>query len=390
MSLKRCFNIEDLRQQARRRLPRGLFEFIDRATEDDLAVARNRRGLAALRLAPRMMVDVSRRSTRATLLGCDSAMPLAVAPAGPAGFFWHRGELALARAAARVGVPFTLSTYSTTPIEDIVASGATVWLQLYLWRERGLSWAIAQRAWDLGVRVLLLTLDTPVLGQREYLHRNGFLPPFQASPRALADMALHPRWLCGVPLRYLAAGAWPSVVNIPAGGDAARRAEIARQTTLAQDMSWDDVAQLRRRWPGRLVLKGVLRCDDARRAAALGCDALVVSNHGGRNLDSALSPVEALPAIADAVGDRLEILMDSGVRRGSDIVKALALGARGVLAGRAPLYGVATAGEDGAAHALELLRSELDRTMALAGCAGVSDIGRDLVAPPAAFDEVPA
>lgn len=376
-SLKRCFNIEDLRQQARRRLPRGLFEFIDRATEDDLALARNREGFAALRLAPRMMVDVSQRTTRASLPGCDSAMPLAVAPAGPAGLFWHRGELALARAAARVGVPFALSTYSTTPIEEIVATGATVWLQLYLWRDRSLSWAIAERAWELGVRVLVLTMDTPVLGQREYLHRNGFLPPFQASPRALLDMARHPRWLCSVPLRYLAGGSWPTVVNLPvadvtgAAGDAA---------TLAQDMTWDDVARLRKRWKGVLVVKGVLRTDDARRAAELGCDAVVVSNHGGRNLDSAVSPVEVLPTIVDAVGDRIAVLMDSGVRRGSDIVKALALGARGVLAGRAALYGVAAGGEDGAVHALELLRSELDRTMALTGCTTVGDITRDLIA----------
>lgn len=381
MPLKGCFNIEDVRRAASRRLPRGLFNFIDRATEDDLARDRNRAAFRALTLLPRTLVDVEGRSTEAELFGRRHAMPLAIAPAGPAGLFWHRGELALAKAAARAGVPFTLSTYSTTPMSDIAATGATVWQQLYFWKDRSLTDAIIERAHALDFQVLVVTVDTAVLGQREYLQRDRLMPPWGPSLKAGAEMLLHPRWMAGVGLRYIVTGGLPQVVNMPQPGPGQPAGEIARRATLCQRVTWDDIARLRERWPHRLLLKGILREEEADRAFALGCDGVVVSNHGGRNLDSAATALEALPRIVAAAANRGEVLLDSGIRRGSDIAKALALGARGVLAGRAPLYGVAAGGEDGALHVLDLLRSELDRTMALTGCRTVGDLTRDLIAP---------
>lgn len=385
MSIRRCLNIEDLRREAQRRLPKGLFEFIDRATEDDVALRRNRASFERLQLAPRMMVDVSARSTETQLFGHSASMPVAVAPAGPAGFFWFKGEAELARAAAAANVPFTLSTYSTTELSEIIASGARLWFQLYLWEDRSLSYDLLERVRAMPFEALVVTVDTAVLGVREYLSRNGFSPPFRASPRALVDMLLHPRWLASVPLQYLIGPGWPRVVNLPVarpGHDDA--AEMARRTTLSQSTTWADLARLREMWPRTLMIKGILRPDDARRAVELGCDAVIVSNHGGRNLDSAVSPIDVLPQIVDAVGDRAAVLLDSGVRRGSDIVKALALGAKAVLVGRPVLYGVAAAGQPGALHALQLLRSELDRTMALVGCRSIGEITADLVVGSAA------
>ena len=379
MSLSHCYNIEDVRQLARRRLPKGLFEFIDRATEDDAALRRNRAAFERVSIAPRMLVDVTARSTQTQLFGKPLSMPVAVAPCGPAGFFWHEGELALARAAAASDVPFTLTTYSTVPMERIVESGANVWLQLYLWNDRTISHGLVERAKSLGIRTLMVTVDTAVLGQREYLHHNGFLPPFKASPRAMLDMLMHPRWLAGVPLRYLSARAWPRVVNVPedlAGGDANPR------VGLAQNLQWDDLARLRDLWHGEILVKGILRAEDAVLAVKYGCNGVVVSNHGGRNLDAACSALDALPSVVSAIGSRASVLMDSGIRRGSDIVKALALGAQGVLVGRAALYGVAAGGQAGAEHALGLLRSELDRNMALIGAARISEITADLIARP--------
>jgi isopentenyl diphosphate isomerase/L-lactate dehydrogenase-like FMN-dependent dehydrogenase len=380
VTLARCFNVEDARRMARRRLPRGLFNFIDRATEDDLAQARNREAFGSLALLPRVLVDVGGRTTQADILGRSHAMPLAVAPAGPAGLFWYRGELALARAAARANVPFTLSTYSTTTMADIAATGATVWQQLYFWTDRDLTNAIVDRARDLDFRVLAVTLDTAVLGQREYLRRDRLLPPWGPSLAACAEMLLHPRWLCGVGLRYLAGGGLPRVVNIPEASAERPAAEIARRTTLCPSVTWEDIARLRERWPHKLLLKGILREEDADRAFAAGCDGVIVSNHGGRNLDSAASTLSALPGIVATAGGRGVVMLDSGIRRGSDIAKALALGAHAVLAGRAPLYGVAAGGEEGALHVLDLLRSELDRTMALTGCRTVDELTPDLVA----------
>lgn len=377
-----AFNIEDLRQAARRRLPRGVFEFIDRATEDDLALRSNREALQHLRLAPRALVDVSRRDLSIELFGARLAMPAMVAPAGPAGLFWHRGEEALALAAKAAGIPYVISSYATTPFDVLARSGATLWCQLYIWNDRRLSDRVIATAREAGSKVLIVTVDTPTVGQREYLDKNGFATPFRLSARAVADVLAHPAWALSVPLRYWLRRAWPQVVNLePAAlGLKAAPPDWSRRTELAQDVTWDEISRLRERWPGDFVLKGILRADDAQRAASIGCSGIVVSNHGGRNLDAALPAISALPDIVAAVGGRSAILLDGGIRRGSDIVKALALGADAVLLGRSVLYGLAAYGRPGADRALQLMAEELDRTMTLVGAPRPADITADLVA----------
>lgn len=374
--LSAILNVEDARRAARRRLPRGLFEYIDRGAEDELSIAGNRQGLDAVRLAPSILVDVSQRTQVAEVLGRKQPSPLVIAPTAVAGLVWRDGEIALARAAAAAGIPFCVSTQSITSIERIAAeSGAELWFQLYVWKNRERMLALLDRARAAGARTLVLTVDTAVGPNREYNLRNGFGIPLKPSLRAGIDLMLHPRWTVDVLLRSLVSSGVPTYAHYP---DEFRtqlgRVSLSDEMSLATDVSWEDVALLRRRWQGKLVLKGVLRVDDARKAAEHGADAIVVSNHGARNLDCAPGPVEVLPAIAEAVGDRLAILADSGVRRGADIARFLALGASGVLIGRATLYGVAIAGEAGASRVLELLRNELSTTMGMLGARALADL----------------
>jgi (S)-mandelate dehydrogenase len=371
-------NVEDARRAARRRLPRGLFDYIDRGTEDELSIAGNRRALDAVRLTPSVLVDVSRRSQEATVLGRTQPMPLAIAPTAVAGLVWHDGEIALARAAARAGIPFCVSTQSITAIERIAAeSGAELWFQLYVWRKRERTLALLDRAWAAGARVLVLTVDTAVGPNREYNLRNGFGIPLQPSLRAGLDVALHPRWAAGVLLRALMTGGVPTYAHYPEEfRTKLGRVALSDEMALATDLGWADIALLRRHWPGKLVLKGVLRTEDALEAAEHGADAIVVSNHGARNLDCAPAPTEVLPGIVEAVRGRLEILADSGVRRGADIARFLALGASGVLIGRATLYGVAVAGEAGASRVIDLLRNELSTVMGMLGAPTLADLRR--------------
>lgn len=384
--LTAILNVEDARRAARRRLPHGLFEYIDRGTEDEISIAGNRRDLDAVRLAPSVLVDVSQRSQEALVLGKSQPSPLVIAPTAVAGLVWHDGEIALAKAAAAAGIPFCVSTQSITPIERIAAeSGAELWFQLYVWKGRQRMLALLDRAWNAGARVLVLTVDTVVGPNREYNLRNGFGVPLKPSLRAGIDLALHPRWTASVMLRALLNSGVPTYAHYP---DEFRtrlgRASLSDEVSLATDVTWKDVGLLRERWHGQIVLKGILRADDALKAAELGVDAIAVSNHGARNLDCAPSPVEALPAIADAVHGRIEILADSGVRRGADIARFLALGASGVLIGRATLYGVAIAGEPGASRVLDLLRQELHTTMAMLGAQALGDLRGRAVSPRAA------
>lgn len=369
-------NVADARRAAGRRLPRGLFEYIDRGSEDETAIAANRSQLDTVRLAPKVLVDVSQPSTEAEILGHGSPLPLVVAPTAVAGLVWHDGEIALAKAAARAGIPFCVSTQSITAIERIAAeSGARLWFQLYVWKNRQRMLGLLDRAWAAGAETLVLTVDTAVGPNREYNIRNGFGIPLQASWRAGVDVALHPRWALRVMLRALATGGVPTYAHYPEEfRTKLGRAALSDEVALAADVTWEDVKLLRRHWRGKLVLKGILRLDDALAAASHGCDAIVVSNHGARNLDCAVGPVEALPAIADAVGERIEILADSGVRRGADIARFLALGARGVLVGRAPLFGLAIGGADGAGRILDILSMELRRTMAFLGAPDIASV----------------
>ena len=375
-----CWNIADLREKCRRRLPLGVWEYLERGAEDELGMARNRAALDEVTFRPRVARNVETIDPATSLLGTPSCFPFAVAPTGAAGLIWYQGDLALAKAAARVGVPFTVSSASTMDLEQIATAGGRLWFQLYMWANRSLSFEVVDRAAQLDCEALLITLDLPVPPNREYLHRNGFGTPFRLNARNTLDILTHPRWLAGVMGRYALEGGVPSQANLP---DRLRNkvTESAHPGALFKqdNIDWDEIAQLRDRWPNKLVLKGMLRADDAERAVAMGVDGIVVSNHGGRGLDGSIASIEALPEIVAAVGNRAEVLLDSGVRRGSDVVRAVALGAKGVLAGRAALYGLGAGGEDGVVRALELLKAETVRSMGLLGARTISEVDADLL-----------
>lgn len=376
-----CHNVHDLRAAAHRFLPRGLFEFVDRGAEDERCLDRDVEAFGKVTLLPRVLRDVSKADPSTTLLGGPSAFPLAIAPTGGAGMVRHRGDLQLARAAAAAGVPFTISSASNMELEEICAAGGRLWFQLYLWEDRSLSMAVIERARAAGCEALLVTVDIPVTPNREYNQRNGFASPFKLRPGNAADILSHPRWFASVMLPYMRTGGMPSQANLPKEfRHAVTRQAAPRARFRGDSLTWDEVAKMREAWPGKFVIKGLLRPDDAERAVALGADGVVVSNHGGRSLDCAAATLDALPAIVAAIGGKAEVLVDSGVRRGSDIAKALACGAQGVLAGRAPLYGLAAGGQAGVEYALGLLRTEFVRTMGLCGARDVSELDADLLA----------
>jgi isopentenyl diphosphate isomerase/L-lactate dehydrogenase-like FMN-dependent dehydrogenase len=370
-----CYNIADLRERARRRLPLGIWEYAERGVEDECGMARNRAAFEAMTFRPRVLRGVHQVDPSTEVFGRRVPFPLAIAPTGAAGLLWHEGDLALARAAAKAGVPFVISSASTMDLEQIVEAGGRQWFQLYLWEDRSLSYAVIDRAWALGCEALFVTLDLPVPPNREYIQRNGFGTPFKLNARNTMDVLTHPRWLAGVMGRYMLAGGIPTQANLPDR----LRAKVTKGAPPGalfkqDDLDWDGAKALRDRWPGKFVLKGVLHPGDAEKALALGADGIVVSNHGGRALDCSLATIDALPAIRDAVGGRMTVFLDSGVRRGSDVVKALALGADAVMAGRAPLYGLAAFGEPGVTRAIELLRSETVRTMAMLGARKMTEV----------------
>lgn len=376
--LLRAHNIADIREQARRRLPKGIFEFIDRGAEDEVALRNNRAAFERVHLCPRVLSDVSGRSTSTELLGHEVNLPAAIAPTGAAGLVWYQGELELAKAAASKGIPFTLATRSMSSIEDIARlAGGILWFQLYVWADRSLSWALVDRAREADFQALLVTVDVPVAPNREYNTRNGFSLPFKPGARSLLDLARHPRWLATVMGRYLATTGMPRYENVPgesrqkitAGGG--RTTQSMRSDTLV----WRDIRELRDRWPRTLMVKGILHAEDAVRAVECGADAVVVSNHGGRCLDSAPAPMDVLPEIVAAVNGRAAVLIDSGVRRGGDIVKALACGASATLVGRPTLFGTAIGGQTGAARVIAILQQEMLTVMGQIGCTDVRDIG---------------
>lgn len=391
--LDRCYNIADLRDVARKRLPKGVFEYVDRGAEDEIGVAENRRAFDRMKLRTRFMVDLSQRDMGTTLFGKRIAMPLAISPTGITGVCWYQGEIALARAAHKAGIPFTLATNSITAIETVAkeAPEGRTWFQLYMWKEEQHSYHLVRRARDAGLEALVVTIDFALGNNREYNKRNGFSVPFRLSPRSLADMVTHPRWLVGVIFRYLATTGMPRHENYP---DVHRH----RITTGHKDggpgrhlaMTWDDIGRLRDVWPGPFIVKGVLRPEDAMKAVERGADGIVVSNHGGRALDSAVSTVDALPDIVAAVGNRTTVLLDSGVRRGSDMVKALGLGAKAVMSGRATLYGASAGGQAGAEKALAILAKEFEKVMAYVGCRTVDEVTPDIFALTTALDALAA
>jgi isopentenyl diphosphate isomerase/L-lactate dehydrogenase-like FMN-dependent dehydrogenase len=362
--LSGIYNIEDVRSRALGRLPKGIFEFIDRGAEDDEAIRNNLAAFRRIRLRPKMLVDVSQRSTATRLFGRDLGMPLAIAPTGAAGLVSYQGELALARAAAAAKIPFTLATRSMSSLEDLSKAGGVLWFQLYMWKERARSHALVERVNKAGIDALVVTLDVPVAPNREFNRRNGFSFPFRRSTRSIVDMLRHPRWLAGVIGRYYANGGMPKYESHPG---------------ITDDLTWDDIRELRKRWPRTLMLKGVLRPEEAAQAVALGVDGIIVSNHGGRCLDASIATIDALPGIVDAVAGKATVLVDGGIRRGTDIVKALAMGAAAVLSGRPCLFGLAVSGEAGASKVLSIFRDELSTTMGQVGCTAIDQIGPHLL-----------
>jgi isopentenyl diphosphate isomerase/L-lactate dehydrogenase-like FMN-dependent dehydrogenase len=373
----RAYNIFDLRERARKRVPKGIFEFVDRGTEDEVSLRNNRTVFERIRFRPRTMVDVSKRSPATEIFGVKQAMPLVVAPTGTAGLMWYEGELALARAAKAAGIPFTLSTASMTALERVADEvGGELWFQLYLWPERRLSHELVERAKAAAYKALVVTVDGASSGNREYNLRNGFTIPFTYSPRAVFDILRHPHWLATTMMRYLLTTGIPHYENFPAEARSKlTTGPMGRMSLRTDSLDWDDLDALRKIWPHKLIVKGMLDPDDAATAVDHGADGIDVSNHGGRNLDGIISPIEVLPEIVDRIGNRATVFVDSGFRRGSDVVKAIALGADAVMIGRSTLYGVAAGGYEGAARALEIFDEEIKRVMALLGCNTLAELG---------------
>lgn len=370
-------NIDDLRRAAKRRLPRIFFDYLDGGSYAEATLAANIEDFARWRLQPRVLTDISERQLGARVLGRNHSLPLLLGPIGFAGMMWYRGEILVAQEAERAGIPVCLSSFAVASLEEVAAaSRASFCYQLYVLRDRSVCEDMIARAEKAGASALLLTVDT-VSATRERDTRNGFRGATRLTAWQALDFVLHPAWCLGM----LPGGA-PRLRNLDAYG--MRRTLLEQASNLARQidpvLTWSDVTWLRDRWRGKLVLKGIMHPDDARRAVDAGADALVVSNHGGRQLDHAPSSISALPAVAAAVGRRTEIIFDDGVRRGTDVVKALALGANAVALGRAYAYGLAAAGSAGVEQAIALLRSEIDVTLALMGFRSVSELraaGRD-------------
>ena len=385
-NLDRCYNIADLREVAERRLPKGVFDYIDKGTEDMNSLGNNRKAMTDIKLLNKVVTDISDVKLDANIFGGPAAMPLAIAPTGTAGLAWFEGEFELAKAAAAAGVPFTLATGSNTPMEKLAnEAGGRLWMQLYMWKEKHYSDELVKKAARNGFEALLWTVDIGHGANREHNLRNGFATPYVLNIKSVVDMLRHPTWLTTVMGRYFMNGGMPRHVNYPEGyqmpitGNVSKMEDKKPTTKRADQLSWDDVDRLRDIFPGKLLIKGIMRADDAEEAIEHGVDGIVVSNHGGRNMDSAPAPIQVLPEIVKAVDGRMTVIVDSGVRRGSDIVKCIALGADMVLAGRATLYGTAAGGEAGAAKAIGILKGEMKRTMAYIGTQRISNITRDVI-----------
>ncbi|MET9021371.1 alpha-hydroxy acid oxidase [Actinopolymorpha sp. NPDC004070] len=375
--LDRALTIADLRAVAKRRTPRAPFDYTDGAAEGEVTLNRARSLFHRLQFNPSILRDVSRVDPSTTILGRPSAYPFAFAPTGFTRMMQHEGEPAVARVAQRTGIPYALSTMGTTSIEDVAAAApeADKWFQLYVWTDRAAGKDLVDRSLAAGYTTLVLTVDVPVAGARLRDVRNGMTIPPSLTPKTILDMGMHPAWwlnlLTTEPLTFASLSDWPGTV-----------AELINHM-FDPSVTFDDLAWMREVWPGSLVVKGIQNVDDARKVVDLGVDGVVISNHGGRQLDRAPVPLQLLPKVVDAVAGRAEVYIDTGVMTGADIVAACALGARAVLIGRAYLYGLMAGGERGVQRAVEILGSEITRTMQLLGAAEVGELRPEHVTLPA-------
>jgi isopentenyl diphosphate isomerase/L-lactate dehydrogenase-like FMN-dependent dehydrogenase len=372
-------NIEDLRLLARRRLPKAVFDFIDGGADDEWTLQQNRAQFERWALVPRVLVDVAERDTGVQLFGDTYRAPLVIAPTGLAGMTRAHAEVHLARAANAAGIPFTMSTASTVNIEELAEkTSGPLWFQLYVLRDRELTASLIRRAQQANYRALVVSVDCPVMGNRERDPRNGLTLPLRLRWANSRDLVRRLGWLWD-----MARVGVPVPANLVSAKQAERRpSELLTNWVhelLDPTVTWESIRWVRKQWNGPLLIKGIASAADASKALDQGADGVVVSNQGGRQLDSAAPSLEALQRVVDSWGSRATVLCDSGFRRGTDIVKALALGASAVLVGRATLWGVAADGEPGAARALNILCEELDRTMALVGCPTVKDIDRSVI-----------
>lgn len=375
-------SVEDLRRLAERRVPRMFYDYVDCGSWTEGTYRANAEDLARIRLRQRVGIDISARTLAGRMLGEPVAMPVALAPTGLAGMQWADGEILAARAAERFGVPFTLSTVSVCSIEDVAAhTTQPFWFQLYLMKDRAFMERLVARAREAGCSALVLTLDLPVQGQRHLDIKNGLSTPPKPTLRNLLNLLTKPRWCLN--MARTERHTFRNIVGHVEGVTDASSLAYWVADQFDQTLNWEDVRWLRRLWDRKLILKGILDPEDARIAARTGADAIVVSNHGGRQLDGAPSSISMLPQIAEAAGSRIEVLFDGGIRSGQDVLKALGLGAQGVLIGRAFLYGLGAMGEAGVTRCLELIRKELDLTMALCGITDTADATRALLDGPA-------
>ena len=372
-------SIEDLRRLAKARVPRMFYDYMESGSYTETTFRANVTDFERIKLRQRVAVDMSNRTLASTMVGLPVSIPVAIAPTGLTGMQHADGEILAARAAARAGIPFTLSTMSICSIEDVAANtDRPFWFQLYVMRDRDFINRLIDRAKAAECSALVLTLDLQVLGQRHKDIKNGLSTPPKPTIANLLNLATKPRWCLG-----MLGTKRRSFGNIVGHAkDVKDMSSLSSWTAEQFDprLSWDDVKRIRDRWGGKLILKGILDAEDAARAAETGAEALIVSNHGGRQLDGAMSSIAALPSIVSAVGDQIEVLMDGGIRSGQDVIKALAYGAQGVFIGRSFLYGLGAMGEQGVTLCLDIIRKELDTTMALCGLRDVRDVDRNIIA----------
>ena len=379
--LRKAANVEDLRKLAKRRLPIGVFDYIDGGAEDEITLRKNVEAYRKVSFKPRVLRDMANIDTSTSLFGRKLAFPLVLAPTGFTRIANSEGELAVVKAATRAGIPFTLSTMATRSIEEcasVAESDTRLWFQIYTWRDRSVVKNLVERADAAGFEAVCLTVDTAVLGRRERDVRRGFTLPPEVGLGTIIDGVKNPGWtwdfLTADPIRFANVEGLTSI-------DGSTAVDLAEHMKSQFDpgLSWKDVEWLRSIWKGPILIKGIQTVEDALIAVDSGVEAIAISNHGGRQLDDAPAPFDLLPEVAEAVRDRLEIICDGGVRRGSDIVKAVSLGANAVMAGRPYLYALAACGESGVDHVLDLLHEGVERTMALTGAASVDDLTKELI-----------